>query len=1605
MKKIALLFVFAIISISGFSQALTHFTRDSTAFLDELTDLLSSGNKNESEAIMYEFINIWITEYYSEEDKSRIIDVCDFLLKRRVQAFPYFSNYVTTLIAFAQNEFDKQSYLNWEKGLKDFVNAETISVTNINNLFVQTIALLTENLIYKGPSITWGFSPTNVLIEYDTEFYVSVDVTNLTCKSAKDSIMIYQTYGIYYPLTRKWVGADGTVNWERVGLSRDFVNAKLTNYQIDMTNTQYVADSVLFSNLEVSKEPLLGRFEEKIVHHSHPETIPFPKFDSYKEIEIKNIYPNIDYKGGYSLHGTKFIGSGTKERKAHLRIYKGDTTLMDAYSQSYIFGGNQVNAVDTEVSIRLGTDSIYHPNLKLKYILSNRHIALIRNIRDKSQMWYFDSYHKFNLDAEMLVFPIDSSNIYLTDLPGAANHKARFKSYNFFSLKEFNDKQMMDEINPIAAVRLYHNKNKTTEFHASDLAKLLKRQLLHVHHMLIRLYYDGFIEYNIKEMYGKILPKTEHYILARKGILSYRNNYDYDVIEMKADTSLATPTGILNLKTYDMDVFGVDSFTVAMKKTDEQCEMGSMGAVSWFEEQRMRKDVTIKPADQKIILKENRDIVFDGVLQMENFVFHGKDYYFDYDSFRIDLRNVEYLKMHLPEKDENGEIKRKPNGEEDRTEIKHKIENIKGYVFLDSAQNKSGDNCTPAYPKFASLDTSFVHYSDSSFQDINYDEDKFKFKVDPYVAESLYSFNTDNWSLTGTLKTSGIVPDMRETIRVKRDSVPGKGVMSGFGFDHDLDAKGIPIYNGKGTLYSYDSIPSKNLKLGLMGLRGQGKVDYLTSTTKSKDFKLFQDSLVADTGDFINKIQETPFESPSAFNKMARLYWVPHRDSMVITSLDEPFKMYYKEDMYLGDSLELVGYLTLTPKGLSGNGRMFFKKAMLTSKKFDYKNRSIDADTANFNLRSIQDTSISVFDVQNVLTHVNLVNRKGTFKTNDPANFATFPQNEYIANMQEYTWHMDDRKVDLHSTLKRDVSGIDTTGMTEIQKEDLTLEGSKMISTAAGQDSVNFMTTYAEYDIEQKLITADPVKLIRIADATIYPSTPVVIEEQAKIRTLNNSQIIANNENRLHNIINATVNIFTRHDYSGSGTYEYMNESFVPQSIQFESIYVQDGHTMASGDISQDDGFMLSPSFKFQGKANLNAGNKYLLFKGVTEMVHNCNIGTEKFAFEARINPMDVKIPVADSVLSVENEKLFTAIFMTQRSPEIYTSFLNRRKYYSDQRLISAGGFVIFDKETNEYVVAELKKLNNRDLPGNLVSLNIRDCKCNGEGKIDLNVDLGQVKTQQVGFIEHELIPDKVSLDILMTLDFFFAKKSIDVMLDAFEKNTTLKGINISYSKTVKKLSELVNKRRITKILKDAAEKGEINIPKELEHTFTFTTLKFNWNPETRSYRSTGNLGLLAIENQAINKFVEGFVEIIKRRSGDMINIYFKLDKKTWFFFTYTEGQMLSVSSLEDFNLGITEMKAKHRKLKTDRKETPYEFNIAESSLKNRFLRRFLSDDEMQDYDEEKDEYNFGDEEEDQTETPIEENNNEITPDDKEKPTEDNKKKEEKDDIFDDEDG
>jgi hypothetical protein len=350
------------------------------------------------------------------------------------------------------------------------------------------------------------------------------------------------------------------------------------------------------------------------------------------------------------------------------------------------------------------------------------------------------------------------------------------------------------------------------------------------------------------------------------------------------------------------------------------------------------------------------------------------------------------------------------------------------------------------------------------------------------------------------------------------------------GFKRSTGPSGYPSYRGFSNV-------TADLTLNHSGLQGKGKLTYLGSKTESDAFVFLPDETKGKTTSYtlVEKAQKP--EVPKTKVNVAQLNYYPKQERLVVTTLDEPMEFFEKE-------ATLKGATTLKPEGLSGKGSMDFYGATLKSDHFNYERRKIKADTSALNIAGKDLETTLAFSTDNVNANVNFDTNVGKFISNTGENKITFPINQYICFMDEFTWFM--KQDQLQMTSSREAN-VDVVINAEERKR-----FSNFYSIASGQDSLNFLSRNANFDLKRNIIRCEKIDHIVVGDAKIVPdSGKVVIEKYANMRKLYRASIVANIVTQYHSLFNAELKIEGRLKFNGFADMNYVDENGQKQLIHF----------------------------------------------------------------------------------------------------------------------------------------------------------------------------------------------------------------------------------------------------------------------------------------------------------------------------------------------------------------------------------------------------------------------------------------------------------------------
>ncbi len=1477
---------------------------------------------------------------FPDEYFAKMVMTCNALEAKKIKPYPEIYQYVYSVASIVFQKQSKESYNVWHAAIDKLI------INKNNKRFSDFIdfssTFFSKQIIASNSAFDWKYIGGTYAFEDGEKTGIRFSGGRLVChvnnKNKEevrkipfiDSTVIYNASGLFDPALKKWEGRGGTVTWEKVGIDKKTTFAELKNVKMSLKSNQFSSDSVLLTTPYFSKK-LLGILSDRAFNITRESDKDYPRFASNDKIlEIKSIIPEVDYKGGFALEGASFIGLGTQEIPASVKIYRDGKPFCLAKSQMITVAPTKVSAVNCATAVYIGSkDSIYHQGLNFQYSTEKKLLELSRGTAGMSQAPFIDSYHQLEMYVPKITWENGSKQLLFTYDFGTSQEQriAKFESRNFFDARLYERLQGLEKTHPLAALNAYTYKYDKYVLTEGEASTALNKTIDQTKPMFLELANLGFISYNTETKIIIINDKLDNFVKARGAKKDYDNlifisdmrpkkinsyteeeikaNPEYQLINEQSIKNNETRRllknyGSLSLSTLEFSIDGVDEIDISTAKA-----------------------TFVRPANGKVTVKENRNFEFKGWVNSGKMEVNTGDASFNYNENKIYLNKTENVRFRVAPK-------RSADGYKSIA-MKSELKEVVGYILIDDPKNRAGINTKDVaftkFPKLISTKPSKVYYNDRSIYRGAYDSTRFYFTADIFEIDSLDNFSDSSMRLKGELTSAGIFPKFRQDLKIMGDY--------SFGFSSKAPDAGYEFY---GTTAKFNN----KIVLSANGLQGAGKIDYLSATAVSKTLFTFLPDSTVGLAVFTNKAVTHGVEFPSMSTDAAYITYIPKRNVLKAKSLKDPI-------MCFNEKVKLTGLAYIEPKGARASGFVDFDKAVLGSQNFKFDYLDLRADTSNFSLKNVyseEGEDPIAFKTDNVNSHVSFKDRKGIFKSNNGNSVVNFVTNQYICKMDFFTWYMDEESVEMYKSKDKDIN----------METDLDLLGANFFSTHPKQDSLQFMAPKALFSLKQKTIYCSKVPYIDIADARFFPdSSKVTIRKKARMDPLVNATMVANYITKYHKMTNVNAKIFARRVYEAEGDYPYYDRDSTLSYFHMDKIYLDTTYqTVARGNIKEQSKFKLSSHFEYNGDVSIKAASPTLTFNGATRLIHECDKFAKNWmAFSANIDPKNIQIPVSESMKTLDG-KTITAGILWRDSPvndsiRMYPTFLSSPANVLDPVVLTGSGFLQYNYDAKEFQIGSLEKLANRSVPGNFLALHTESCSMNGEGIINLGMDYGDLKVDAVGVVNYDQTSGKTAMNVTLYVKADLDKGSLEKAMDRALVLEGLKPMDFNGNTLEKAIATWVDVKTADKVKSDYVLNQELKrLPSEIENGFILTGVQLESyeNPQIQ------NRGLISTGNEAtlVNMYGKAFGKVLPVKvfmqqtcslaGSDALGIYFSVPGGYDYYFDYTmakkDGELKIISSDEALAAALTGIKEDKRKSKNFK----YEFSNQRVFF-SKFMRYF----------------------------------------------------------------
>lgn len=508
------------------------------------------------------------------------------------------------------------------------------------------------------------------------------------------------------------------------------------------------------------------------------------------------------------------------------------------------------------------------------------------------------------------------------------------------------------------------------------------------------------------------------------------------------------------------------------------------------------------------------------------------------------------------------------------------------------------------------------------------------------------------------------------------------------------------------------------------------------------------------------------------------------------------------------------------------------------------------------------------------------------------------------------------------------------------------------------------MAGTAYFDLNSKEISIDEVPYIYVADAQVYPdSQKVELDESGKMNPLENAVIEANIETKYHKMYEAEVQINSAIDYTGSGKYDYIPVDGKDQFIQMEAISVgADTTTMSVGKIPEEQAFFLTDLIYFKGTTSLRADEKYMTFNGEVKIKSDNPFFRDSwFKFENQVvNPDSVFIPIDEK--SVGN--LVVGLFFKSQYRVFESYFLQPLQDKKDKPIMIAEGGLSVDREVLEFLIGPESRLKGGGRKGPVVRYNDQTNTIISQGMFNWpsyereSIKKGTMDIKVAGSWKDDKENKVQTTDLMMGINFSCIPKEGWAKLNDLVQTMAITNepVDFTNSHLLESVAEFLDEgkegeketAKFIKSVETALVPTDIKLAKSLPYNLLFSDMKMEYNLEYHSLYFKGDLGLIGINGESVNKQISSRVEYSFGRStpakpqlgfSDTLSIYLEINDLNWVYFRFFDNTVETWSSnLDGYNQVLVDYLAKKKP-----KDDEFRFILVSDDEQARFNSRFTN--------------------------------------------------------------
>ncbi|MBM3186875.1 MAG: hypothetical protein FJZ67_11305, partial [Bacteroidetes bacterium] len=457
---------------------------------------------------------------FTDSHFSKMVEACNLFYSKKVPVYPQLFQYMQCWVYQSEGKFSSGFNTEWQSIAKLYLENEE----QLNYFIDFSNSLFMHRALSNQGDFLWCFEKGN--LSWNTEKKLSINCENgkLSCRVIRrnevvDSIVVNNTSGVYDVFKNKWDGSKGTLTWEKVNFDKNKTFANLRSYRFEMNSAQLRVDTVELTTPYFTT-PILGKLLDKTILVLN-EGERSPQFNSFeKRLKIPELNENMDYDGGFTLQGEKFLGQGTEEKPAKIFLKFNGKAVFEISALNFDMNPQKVIARDSKMKLMYPNgDSLIQMESYTNIDLIKKELVVSAKNENNQFLPFYDSYFKIYIHAPTIKWRINSAIPYFTyeEATAIEQRVARIESVDFFDRSLFQKYKGMSNSHPFAQISKKVKETGKKRMKLTDFANAIGQVVENAEMLAVELAGDGFIQYSDQTKIVIVEDKLIHFNKANSG--------------------------------------------------------------------------------------------------------------------------------------------------------------------------------------------------------------------------------------------------------------------------------------------------------------------------------------------------------------------------------------------------------------------------------------------------------------------------------------------------------------------------------------------------------------------------------------------------------------------------------------------------------------------------------------------------------------------------------------------------------------------------------------------------------------------------------------------------------------------------------------------------------------------------------------------------------------------------------------------------------------------------------------------------------------------------------------------------------------------------------